>query len=355
MLEAEGWTVWWDSSLNASHEFRDEIKQQIDAAKVAVVLWTEHSATSRWVKAEASRANDDGKLVSVRALSLDPRDIPLPFGEKHTAVLGQHEQLRAAIRAVTERPPAPPRLWKRVRHEAWSWGVVLAAASSFTANLDGLVKFSTLTRRFLENWVVILSTVWSRLLFFLPKVADADAVILSMLCFTAMTIVVAPTVEASRQQSWLGSAAGTAVSFAILMLVFAVGLYGSIAFGGEQGGLYRLTEAVFEQIGVSFAALNAPQRAFGLFFLVMATVLFILAAIAVASVITNRQAPASNEASVAAAAHRLHRIVFGIGILLVLNELSRALETSAPALRQLFKAAVSLTPYFSTTLSASIW
>jgi hypothetical protein len=53
----------------------------IKRAKLAVVLWSERSVRSHWVRAEARRALDRGILIPAR---LDEAELPLPFNDVHT-------------------------------------------------------------------------------------------------------------------------------------------------------------------------------------------------------------------------------------------------------------------------------
>jgi transposase len=47
-LEAEGWTVWWDKSLAAADLYREEIMQQLAAAKrIYKLRWRIESAFNR--------------------------------------------------------------------------------------------------------------------------------------------------------------------------------------------------------------------------------------------------------------------------------------------------------------------
>jgi hypothetical protein len=65
-LEAEGWSVWWDKSLAAADKYRDEIMKQLAAARAVISIWTPTSIKSDWVRAEAGRAEADGKLIPVK-------------------------------------------------------------------------------------------------------------------------------------------------------------------------------------------------------------------------------------------------------------------------------------------------
>ena len=56
-LESEGWTVWWDTNLAVGDTYRDEIMKQLAAARAVIVLWTQTSIRSDFVRAEAGRAS----------------------------------------------------------------------------------------------------------------------------------------------------------------------------------------------------------------------------------------------------------------------------------------------------------
>src|SRR5215472_11525103 len=43
MLEAEGWKVWWDTSLTIGNDFRNEIMTELGRARAVVVIWTDAS------------------------------------------------------------------------------------------------------------------------------------------------------------------------------------------------------------------------------------------------------------------------------------------------------------------------
>src|SRR5262245_23251769 len=76
-LEAEGWSVWWDRSLEAADLFRDEIMKQLAAARAVITIWSTNSIKSDWVRAEAGRAKADGKLIPVKTPDVAYTDIPL--------------------------------------------------------------------------------------------------------------------------------------------------------------------------------------------------------------------------------------------------------------------------------------
>jgi TolB-like protein len=79
-----GYEVWRDDKLAAHEEFGDVIQQRLDAAKAVVVLWSEESVRSQWVRSEANRARALDKLVQV---NLDGVSLPMPFDQIHCANL----------------------------------------------------------------------------------------------------------------------------------------------------------------------------------------------------------------------------------------------------------------------------
>ena len=96
-LEAAGYTTWWDTSLLPGDEFPDEIKRQLDAAKAVIVIWTESSVMSKWVRAEAALADARKKLITVRDARVDINEIPLPFNTRHTELVTERAKIFAAL------------------------------------------------------------------------------------------------------------------------------------------------------------------------------------------------------------------------------------------------------------------
>jgi len=76
-LQERGFKVWWDRSLAAGQDYTAIIEKELKDAKAVIVVWTQSSANSTFVRDEAGRARDEGRLVPV---SLDNVQIPLGFG-----------------------------------------------------------------------------------------------------------------------------------------------------------------------------------------------------------------------------------------------------------------------------------
>ncbi len=76
-LQERGFNVWWDRSLAAGQGFTAIIEKELKTAKAVIVVWTQSSASSTFVRDEAGRARDEGRLVPVL---LDAVQLPLGFG-----------------------------------------------------------------------------------------------------------------------------------------------------------------------------------------------------------------------------------------------------------------------------------
>jgi adenylate cyclase len=84
VIEAKGWTVWWDPEISPGQEFDDQIDAEIDAAKAVLVVWSPLSVTSRWVRGEAREAAERGILVPVR---FEQARLPMDVRAIHTTDL----------------------------------------------------------------------------------------------------------------------------------------------------------------------------------------------------------------------------------------------------------------------------
>jgi TolB-like protein len=83
-LEQEGFSVWWDQTLTAGEAFDKVTEQALQNARAVVVLWSKHSVDSRWVRAEAAQADENGTLVPVL---IEPCTLPIQFKLTQTADL----------------------------------------------------------------------------------------------------------------------------------------------------------------------------------------------------------------------------------------------------------------------------
>lgn len=79
-LEAKDLWVWWDQELLAGDAYADDIERELTVAKAVIVVWSETSAKSRWVRDEAAVAADAGTLISI---SVDGSVPPIGFRQFH--------------------------------------------------------------------------------------------------------------------------------------------------------------------------------------------------------------------------------------------------------------------------------
>ena len=156
MLEAEGWTVWWDKSLGAADLYRDEIMKQLASARAVIAIWTPNSIRSDWVRAEAGTAKKEGKLIPVKTPDVAYADIPLPFGEMHTENLEASQLIRAAIVAQLAKPAveqsATALLAKGFKYELLTWVGIVGGALTLFTNLSAVLKLADWARLLVQNW-----------------------------------------------------------------------------------------------------------------------------------------------------------------------------------------------------------
>ncbi len=62
-LNGYGYTVWWDDEIRAGKPFEHVINEALEGTRCVVVLWTENSFNSSWVKKEANAGAQRGMLV----------------------------------------------------------------------------------------------------------------------------------------------------------------------------------------------------------------------------------------------------------------------------------------------------
>lgn len=104
-LESASFDVWFDERIHSGSEFSREIEQALADAAAVVVLWSNHSANSAWVRDEAAEGRDSGRLISVL---LDDSRPPIGFRQFQATDMSrwsgrgrpkQIDELIASIRA----------------------------------------------------------------------------------------------------------------------------------------------------------------------------------------------------------------------------------------------------------------
>lgn len=156
ILEAAGYSVWWDGLLEPGERFSRTTEDALERAKAVIVLWSKTSTASHWVHDEATRGRDRRCLVPI---SIDGSEAPLGFRQfqvidaSKAKPIAQAPAYQAVLRAVAalhdrpyEAPPAasfaPPAINRRM---AVGGGVAVLAAGGATAWFTGMVGGSSVS------------------------------------------------------------------------------------------------------------------------------------------------------------------------------------------------------------------
>ena len=94
-LEKAGHKVWWDRDIHGGAQYNSEIEQAVAAADALVVLWSERSVQSAWVRDEAAEGRERGKLVPI---SLDGTKPPMGFRQFQTIDLSSAKGRKRAVK-----------------------------------------------------------------------------------------------------------------------------------------------------------------------------------------------------------------------------------------------------------------
>ncbi len=340
-LEAEGFSVWWDTSLKSGEQFRKVIMTELGRARAAIVIWTESSIESDWVQSEAGRAHADRKLIPVKSKALQYKDIPPPFDNLHTENIDRRENILGAVVAQLAKPEAQVsaigQISKKARYHVLSWLGIVGAVLTLSSNVQSLLTLARLTRRIFESWGDIVQAAWSHVLFFVPKVYGTDAMILTLVSFTLMNVALC-----LRRQSELAPWRAVLKSLLPSLVILAILIVGIMrfdeieqrdkAYGYFIRAVFYVASGLFGFVnslpdGVIRIGVGVPVIV--LFFLIVPLTPVVLSYAAI-RLCTNLRLDWN------ALASRLWRIAGGIAIVLALNYLALWLEQQ-PWLGQLTK------------------
>ncbi len=102
-LEQRGWSVWWDRKIPPGKTYDQVIEQALDEARCVVVVWSQSSVQSDWVKVEADEGMNRKILVPVL---IDEARIPLAYRRIQAARLigwqgeSSHHELESLFGAI---------------------------------------------------------------------------------------------------------------------------------------------------------------------------------------------------------------------------------------------------------------
>lgn len=164
MLEAEGWKVWWDTSLAIGDDFRNEIMTELGRARAVVVIWTDASIKSDWVRSEAGRAQADRKLIPVKLEHLTYKDLPPPFDVLHTENVTEDDKIRAAVVAQLAKPAVEPSamalLTKGFKYELLTWWGIIGGAITLFVAISTTLKLADWARVLVQHWKEWTHAFW---------------------------------------------------------------------------------------------------------------------------------------------------------------------------------------------------
>jgi len=112
-LAQHGWSVWWDRSIPFGKTYDQVIEEALDAARCVVVVWSQASVASHWVRTEAEEGRQRGILVPVM-IDNNVR-LPLAFRLLQTGRLldwsdtASHPEFARLVQAITVLLGPPPR------------------------------------------------------------------------------------------------------------------------------------------------------------------------------------------------------------------------------------------------------
>jgi TIR domain len=164
MLEAEGWKVWWDTSLIPGDDFRNEIMTELGRARAVIVIWTDASIKSDWVRSEAGRAQADRKLIPVKLPHLTYKDLPPPFDVLHTENISETDKIRAAVVAQLAKPAVEPSavalLAKGFKWELLTWWGIIGGAITLFVAISTTLKLADWARVLVDHWKEWTHAFW---------------------------------------------------------------------------------------------------------------------------------------------------------------------------------------------------
>lgn len=145
-LEHAGYDIYYDVELLAGESWADVLREKIERASCVIVLWSERSVQSDWVREEASLAKEAGKLVPVFIDDVKP---PFGFSLIHGASLwdwqgdSAHAGFCKLLQVLEQRlggtlQPIEAPDARGLTRRAWAGGAVLMSSSALVLALWGL-------------------------------------------------------------------------------------------------------------------------------------------------------------------------------------------------------------------------
>jgi len=102
-FEEQKWLVWWDKVIPPGRKYADVIGEELASAKAVIVLWSQASVASDWVKDEATEGSNRRVLIPVLVEKVSP---PYGFRQLQTADLSEWDgsssdaELQGLVRGI---------------------------------------------------------------------------------------------------------------------------------------------------------------------------------------------------------------------------------------------------------------
>jgi len=76
LLHDQGWQVWWDRKISPGDTWDQSLASAIESSKCILIVWSNESVESRWVRKEAAEGDRRKKIVP---MMIDECEIPFAF------------------------------------------------------------------------------------------------------------------------------------------------------------------------------------------------------------------------------------------------------------------------------------
>jgi hypothetical protein len=109
-LKAVDLAVWWDAELYASQDYHNVILEALNTCRVAIAIWSENAIKSKWVRDEAERAQEDGKLLPTYIPPFTKKNIPLGMGQTQVVDLTDRPEIVRTLNKLGLNPRTAQRV-----------------------------------------------------------------------------------------------------------------------------------------------------------------------------------------------------------------------------------------------------
>lgn len=344
-IEAAGFSVWTNSDLNLGDRWQQQLEHEFSAARAVIVLWSGISKTSRWVTSEVARAIHDKKVVLHFAVYTPAEKfVPPEFQTEH--VHDNFEVLVSDLKrslgpptrdpastVAPHRPstsrgneaPAPPErdVVNKVSFREWRltaiyWLGIGSAVLTLAGNLETFLKLARWIRLVFANWSEILTLLWRAIIPWHIQIGAEDAVILTLIVVLFFNLLITSRPKDVEVRS---SAKDPLLLVTGGLLIAYVGFVGFAERYDEAapGLVASIVSPLVSQLHqINFSGWD--EAASFISVLVVGVAAMLAAYVPFALALGLRPNP--NAYSV-----RLWRILFGLGIAIVINQVSLFFES----------------------------